>query len=146
MPANKTVHTIIMGDCRRMTELASGSVQLMVTSPPYFNAPFDYQGFFRDYDEFLELMRGCASEVYRVLEDGRIACVNCDDMLVDGEKYPVVADVTKAFMDAGFRYRDKIIWRKPEGYVRISRRRPRSQQRGIRDQSCVPPYATYTQC
>jgi len=105
-----------------MTELAPESVQLMVTSPPYFNAPFDYQDFFRDYDEFLELMRGCASEVYRVLDDGRIACVNCDDMLVDGEKYPVVADITRIFADAGFRYRDKIIWRKPEGYVRISRR------------------------
>lgn len=75
-----------------MTELADESVQLMVTSPPYFNAPFDYKGFFRDYDEFLGLMRDCASEVFRVLEDGRIACVNCDDMLVDGEKYPVVAD------------------------------------------------------
>lgn len=118
----KTVHRVIMGDCRRMTEMADEPVQLMVTSPPYFNAPFDYKGFFRDYDEFLELMKACASEVYRVLEDGRIACVNCDDMLVEGEKYPVVADITRIFMDAGFRYRDKIIWRKPEGYVRISRR------------------------
>ncbi len=105
-----------------MTELAPQSVQLMVTSPPYFNAPFDYAGFFRDYDEFLGLMRGCASEVFRVLEEGRIACVNCDDMLVDAQKYPVVADITTIFTDAGFRYRDKIIWRKPEGYVRISRR------------------------
>ena len=122
MASNKTVHKIIIGDCRRMTELAPQSVQLMVTSPPYFNAPFDYRGFFRDYDEFLGLMKGCASEVFRVLEEGRIACVNCDDMLVDGEKYPVVADITRIFTDAGFRYRDKIVWRKPEGYVRISRR------------------------
>lgn len=27
-----------------MSELADGSVHLMVTSPPYFNAPFDYEG------------------------------------------------------------------------------------------------------
>lgn len=25
-------------------------------------------------------------------------------------------------VEEGFRYRDKIIWRKPEGYIRISRR------------------------
>ena len=43
-----------------------------------------------------------AKEVYRVLAEGRIACVNCDDMLVNSEKFPIVADVTKSFMDASF--------------------------------------------
>jgi site-specific DNA-methyltransferase (adenine-specific) len=105
-----------------MTELAAESTQLMVTSPPYFNAPFDYDGFYSSYDRFLEVMRAFARESYRVLQPGRIAAVNCDDMLVGGEKYPVVADLTRLFLDAGFRYRDKIIWRKPDGYVRISRR------------------------
>jgi len=105
-----------------MTELADQSVQLMVTSPPYFNAPFDYEGFYSSYDRFIDVMRAFASETYRVLQQGRIAVVNCDDMLVEGEKYPVVADMTRIFMDAGFRYRDKIIWRKPDGYIRISRR------------------------
>src|SRR2546425_6072353 len=43
-------------------------------------------------------------------------------MLVKGEKYPVVADITRLMLDAGFRYRDRIVWVKPKGYVRISRR------------------------
>lgn len=43
-------------------------------------------------------------------------------MLVDGVKYPIVADAIKIFQRAGFRYRDKIIWKKPDGYLRISRR------------------------
>jgi len=85
-------------------------------------APFDYKDHFLSYSSFLELIWDSAQETYRVLADGRVACVNCDDMLVDGQKYPVVADITKLFMNAGFRYRDKIIWRKPEGYIRISRR------------------------
>jgi site-specific DNA-methyltransferase (adenine-specific) len=105
-----------------MMEVEDKSCALMVTSPPYFNAPFDYKDRYASYSDFLELMRDFAKETYRVLADGRIACVNCDDMLVDGEKYPVVADITKLFLEAGFRYRDKIIWRKPEGYIRISRR------------------------
>jgi len=63
-----------------------------------------------------------AKEVFRVLKEGRIAVLNIDDMLVDGEKFPIVADATKIFQDAGFRYRDRIIWKKPDGYLRISRR------------------------
>ena len=43
-------------------------------------------------------------------------------MLVNGTKYPIVADATKIFQDAGFRYRDRIIWKKPDGYLRISKR------------------------
>ncbi len=43
-------------------------------------------------------------------------------MLINGEKFPIVADATKIFQEAEFRYRDRIIWKKPEGYLRISRR------------------------
>ncbi len=118
----KTHHKIIMGDSRKMMEIEDKAVHLMITSPPYFNAPFDYEGFYKTYDEFLEVMRDFASETFRVLDEGRIACVNIDDMLVDGEKYPIVADVTQIFVKAGFRYRDRIVWKKPEGYIRISRR------------------------
>ncbi|MDR0864907.1 MAG: hypothetical protein LBO74_08250 [Candidatus Symbiothrix sp.] len=33
---NKTTHTIINGDSRRMSELKDKSVHLIVTSPPYW--------------------------------------------------------------------------------------------------------------
>lgn len=117
-----TWHKIIFGNCRKMDEIPDESVHLMVTSPPYYNAPFDYPELFKDYNEFLELMKDFTKELYRVLALGRVACFVTDDMLVNGEKFPVVADVTKIMCDSGFRYRDKIIWRKPEGYTRISRR------------------------
>jgi site-specific DNA-methyltransferase (adenine-specific) len=48
--------------------------------------------------------------------------LNIDDMLINGEKFPIVADAIKIFQEAGFRYRDRIIWKKPDGYLRISRR------------------------
>lgn len=105
-----------------MHELPDNSIQLVVTSPPYFNAPFDYPDLFRTYDDFLELLTQVSKEVYRVVATGRVACFVTDDMLVRGEKYPVVADVTKLMQQAGFRYRDKIVWVKPKGYTRISRR------------------------
>ena len=106
-----------------MQEIKSGTVHLIVTSPPYFNAPFDYKELFKGYDShFLPMMQKFAEESYRVLQDGRIAVVNIDDMLVDGEKFPIVADTIKIFQKAGFRYRDRLVWKKPEGYTRISRR------------------------
>lgn len=117
-----TSHKLIVGSCSTMTELANESVHLMVTSPPYYNAPFDYPDMYRSYEEYLSLIDAFARETFRVLQPGRIAAVNVDDMLVNGEKYPIVADTTNIFCKAGFRYRDRIIWKKPDGYLRISRR------------------------
>lgn len=105
-----------------MKEIPGDSIHLMITSPPYYNAPFDYPDLFKDYAEFLQLVRDLCKDLYRVMLPGRIACFVTDDMLVKGQKYPVVADVTKLMLDAGFRYRDRIVWVKPKGYVRISRR------------------------
>ena len=105
-----------------MVETPNESVHLVVTSPPYYNAPFDYPGLFKDYDQFLGLMSDLSNELFRVLAPGRVACLVTDDMLVEGVKYPVVSDVTRLMIDAGFRYRDRIVWVKPKGYVRISRR------------------------
>jgi DNA modification methylase len=97
-------------------------VHLMVTSPPYYNAPFDYPGLFNNYDEYLGLMRDLAKELRRVLAPGRIACFVTQDVRIKGKLYPVAADIVRIMMEEGFIYRDRIIWRKPEGYIRISRR------------------------
>lgn len=113
---------IVIGDSQKMSELPDKSVHLVVTSPPYFNAPFDYAGLFADYGEFLGVMKNSARELMRVVDDGRIVALVVDDTLVDGEKYPVVSDITKIFVDTGFRYRERITWVKPIGYIRISKR------------------------
>jgi DNA modification methylase len=117
-----TWHKVVFGNCRDMHEIPSNSIHLMVTSPPYYNAPFDYPDLFKDYEQFLQLIRDFSKELFRVLAPGRIAAYVTDDMLVEGKKYPVVADVTRIMIENGFRYRDKIVWVKPKGYSRISRR------------------------
>ena len=113
---------IVFGDAQNMKELEDNSVHLVITSPPYFNAPFDYPDLFKNYDEFLNLIRNVAKESKRVLDNGRIAAFVVDDTLIKGKKYPVVADITKIFIEEGFKYRERIVWVKPEGYIRISRR------------------------
>ncbi|PJA98460.1 MAG: site-specific DNA-methyltransferase [Ignavibacteriales bacterium CG_4_9_14_3_um_filter_30_11] len=117
-----TKHKLIFGNCMEMGEIADGSIHFAITSPPYFNAPFDYDGLFTNYNQYLGVLNKFANESYRVLQEGRIFALNIDDMLVNGEKYPIVADSIKIFQSAGFRYRDKIVWKKPDGYLRISKR------------------------
>jgi site-specific DNA-methyltransferase (adenine-specific)/site-specific DNA-methyltransferase (cytosine-N4-specific) len=42
---------------------------------------------------------------------------------IEGKLYPIVSDLIHIMVyDIGFEYQDKIIWKKPEGYIRISRR------------------------
>ncbi|MEZ4907837.1 MAG: site-specific DNA-methyltransferase [Saprospiraceae bacterium] len=117
-----TKHKVIFGNCMSMIELPDESIHFIVTSPPYFNAPFDYKGLFENYDQYLGVLKNMAKEAFRVLQEGRIFALNIDDMLVDGLKYPITADAIKIFQSVGFRFRDKIIWKKPDGYLRISRR------------------------
>jgi len=118
----RTRHKIVFGDCRCMREVGDESVHLMVTSPPYYNAPFDYPGLFRDYQEYLDLIRSLARELKRVLVQGRVACFVTQDVRIEGKLYPICSDIIRIMVEEGFQYRDKIIWRKPEGYIRISRR------------------------
>jgi len=119
MPTN---HKLIIGNSNSMKEIPDQSIHLVVTSPPYFNAPFDYKNLFKSYKQYLGVLKKTAKELYRVVAEGRIVVLNIDDMLVNGTKYPIVADATKIFEEAGFTYRDRIIWKKPDGYLRISRR------------------------
>src|SRR3989338_3339032 len=117
-----THHKLIIGNCIDMNEIPDGGVNLDVTSPPYFNATFDYKDLFKNYEQDLDVLKSMAKESFRVLSDGRIFVLNIDDMLINGDKFPITADATKIFQEAGFRYRDRIIWKKPDGYLRISRR------------------------
>jgi len=114
---------VVFGDAKSMKELPNEFVHLVVTSPPYYNAPFDFPGLFGSYDEYLDLLRTVGRELYRVLRSGRVACFVTQDVRIEGKLYPIVADLVRVMVyEVGFNYRDKIIWRKPEGYIRISRR------------------------
>lgn len=130
---------VVICDAKNMVMALDGFVHLVVTSPPYFSASFDYPNLFPSYGAYLETMRRAAREVFRALTNGRVACIVCGDALVVGERYSVAADLTSifVFVDAGFRYRDRIVWLKPESCIRVSRRsgvllqRPYSPLQGI---------------
>src|SRR5437667_10897902 len=104
---------VFFGDLRKMTsrEVADGEVSLIVTSPPYFNAPFDYPDLFPNYEDYLGLIRHFASQSSRVLGRGRICAVVTYDMLVKegnggrARKYALVEDTSRIFVQEGLLYR-----------------------------------------
>ncbi|MHB1908199.1 MAG: DNA-methyltransferase [Nitrososphaerales archaeon] len=105
-----------------MHEVRSESIDLTVCSPPYYNAPFDYPKRFPAYDEYVRLLEGVSKELFRVTRCARVACLVIDDMLVEGERFPIIADTISLMRESGFKYLEKITWVKPKGYSRISRR------------------------
>ncbi len=113
-------HAVIFGNSQEMRELQNQSIQLIVTSPPYFDVkdyghPKDNIGAISSYDDYLAAVRKVFTECYRVLEDGRYCCVNVSDIISDKHKYPIPAHYVSTLEEIGFTYRDDIIWKKPDG-------------------------------
>jgi DNA modification methylase len=101
-----------------MTEVKDNSVQLIVTSPPYFNVKdygIDNIGSINDYHTYLRAMRQVFSECYRVLEDGRYCCINVSDVISNERKYPIPCHYVSILQRVGFEYREDILWKKPSG-------------------------------
>ena len=78
-----TNHKIIIGDSRKMAEIADESVQLVVTSPPYWQLK-DYGtktqiGFDDSYEDYINNLNLVWNESYRVLSPGCRLCINIGD-------------------------------------------------------------------
>ncbi|MGP8068833.1 MAG: DNA-methyltransferase [Candidatus Bathyarchaeia archaeon] len=121
-----------------MPSIPDSSISLALTSPPYFNARFDSPNFYASYGDYLSFLGVLARQGFRVLGDGRLFALNIDDVRIDGRLYPVVADATTIFLEAGFGYRDKIVWVKPD--VAALRQR----QSGVAIQHPYPMYPRFT--
>ncbi len=140
----KTDHRVIIGDSRRMEEVEDKSVHLVITSPPYPMIKM-WDEIFRKLDERIdrswsrlevetdakmrekyvkriyELMHENLAkvwrEVYRVLVDGGIACINIGDATrsLNGQ-FRLFANHSKVIEyceKIGFTTLPYILWKKP---------------------------------
>jgi site-specific DNA-methyltransferase (cytosine-N4-specific) len=140
----KTRHRVIFGDSRKMKEVDDKSVQLMVTSPPYPMIDM-WDNHFRGLDERIdslwlrleneenrekrevvvselydlmhENLASVWKEVYRVLIDGGIACINIGDATrnINGtfRLFPNHVPVVNHCEKTGFVSLPYILWKKP---------------------------------
>ena len=128
----KTVHEIFFQDARNLKEIASESVDLVVTSPPYpmigmWDDMFGSQnpdiqkalacGDGRQaYGLMHKILDSVWDELFRVLKDGRFACINIGDatrkIKDDFCLYPNHARILNYLLNIGFSALPDILWRK----------------------------------
>ena len=135
-----TEHEIILGNSQLMPELADGSVQLMVTSPPYpmikmwddlfakadpkirelwckLEADGQEETVRQIYDAMHEYLGKVWLETYRVLADGGIECINIGDATrrLNGkfQLFPNHSRIIEICEKIGFTTLPYILWKKP---------------------------------
>jgi DNA modification methylase len=115
-------NTIVQGDAEfTLAELPAESVDLVFTSPPYFNARPDYTEY-AAYEEYLSKMRRIIQQSHRLLSEGRFFAINVSAVLVRrasrseaSKRIAVPFDLHRIFIEEGFDFIDDIIWEKPSG-------------------------------
>jgi len=121
-PISNLRNTIGLGDCCELIDdMPAQSVDLVFTSPPYFNARPEYSDY-EVYDEYLLKMRQVIRKCHRVLNDGRFFVINVSHVLLRrasrneaSKRIAVPFDLHRIFTEEGFDFIDDIIWLKPEG-------------------------------
>jgi len=115
-------NAVALGDCEAiLQDLPARSVDLVFTSPPYYNARPEYTDFVT-YEEYLLKMRKVIQSVHRVLAEGRFFVINVSPVLVRrttrneaSRRIAVPFDIHGIFVDEGYDFVDDIVWQKPEG-------------------------------
>jgi site-specific DNA-methyltransferase (adenine-specific) len=109
MELEKVINTIINGDCIEvMKTLPEGSVDLIVTSPPYGVAiEYDVHDDDMVWEQYVEFTRSWMTQAYRVLkDDGRIALnipyeINRQDK---GGRIFMVSEVWQIMKQIGYKF------------------------------------------
>lgn len=139
-------NTIELGDSIKvLEEIPEESIDLIFTSPPYFNARPEYKEY-EDYDEYLEIMRQIIRRASKTLVNGKFFVMNISHVLIPRQtrnhsstRIAVPFDLHKIFIEEGFEFIDDIIWQKPEGAGWASGRGRRfSQDRNAMQYKTVP--------
>ena len=113
---------IVIGDSRKMIEVDDNSIDLVVTSPPYWHIK-DYGvegqiGYGQSLHEYLKDLYRVWKECYRILKPGRRFVINIGDQFAHSIIYgrykiiPLHAEFIAQCEDIGFDYMGSVIWQK----------------------------------
>lgn len=117
-----TKHKIVIGDSRKLNEIPDKSVQLIITSPPYWQlkdyGTEDQIGFNDSYEEYINNLNLVWKECYRILSDGCRMCINIGDQFARSVYYgrykviPIRTEIIRFCEALGMDYMGAIIWQK----------------------------------
>lgn len=117
-----TEHKIFFGDSRSLNQIKDKSVQLIITSPPYWQlkdyGTEDQIGFNDSYEEYINNLNLVWKECNRVLSDGCRMCINIGDQFARSVYYgrykviPIRTEIIRFCESIGMDYMGAIIWQK----------------------------------
>src|ERR1019366_8368247 len=108
-------NSVVEGDCLALlTQVPSGSVDMVMTSPPY-DGLRTYKGYSFDFENI-------ARELFRVIKPGGVVVWVVADTTVDGSETGTSFRQTLFFKEIGFRLHDTMIYHKIN-YVPLTHRR-----------------------
>ena len=117
-----TNHKIYFGDSRKLNKIPDKSVQLIITSPPYWQLK-DYGsnnqiGFNDSYEEYINNLNLVWMECERILSEGCRLCINIGDQFSRSVYYgrykvvPIRTEIIKFCEALKMDYMGAIIWQK----------------------------------
>lgn len=121
-PISPLSNTIVCGDALiELDALPEQSVDLIITSPPYYNARPQYKEY-DTYESYLEFMRLIIRKCKYVLVGGRFFVMNISHVIIprsnrneSSKRIAVPFDFHRIFIEEGYEFMEDIIWQKPEG-------------------------------
>jgi len=115
------MHKVIFGDSRKLNLISDSSVQLVITSPPYWQLK-DYGekqiGFHDSYEEYINNLNLVWKECFRVLSPGCRLCINIGDQFARSVYYgrykviPIRTEIIRFCEALGMDYMGAVIWQK----------------------------------
>lgn len=107
---------VILGDCaQKLKELPSGSVDLIVTSPPYADQRKNTYGGVAP-DKYVEWFLPISAELLRVLKPTGTFVLNIKERVVNGERHTYVLELILEMRKQGWLWTEEFIWDKKNCY------------------------------
>ena len=108
---------IYLKSSEAMDEVSDSSVQLVITSPPYWGLR-DYGvgkqiGYGESYEEYLSRLGKVWKECFRVLFSTGSLWININKRIIDGNILLFPEDITRVVLETGFCLKDIVVWHKP---------------------------------
>ncbi len=115
---------IYLKSSEKMTEIENGTVQAVITSPPYWNLK-DYKhskqiGFGESYEKYHERLDKVWSECWRVLKPNGTLWIVIDKIMQHDKIVHIPYDITQRCRRLDFCLQDMIIWNKPTAIAGMS--------------------------
>ena len=113
---SETHATLLLGDCRiELAKVATESVDLVVTSPPYANQRAATYGGVKPAD-YVAWFLPIVDELQRVLKPTGTFILNIKEPAVNGERHTLVIELILEMRKRGWLWTEEFVWHKKNCY------------------------------